>query len=115
MNHWTPEELAFRCDRLSVRLERLATNFLQIAILSNAIDNRDQTLSIVRQSKSFLELTAIDLDFDNAFELAQIQRQLSHWHRRWEETWTSEADRQSIATAANHWAQQVRTIAGVLV
>lgn len=115
MNNWTPEELAFRCDRLSVRLERLATNFLQIAILSDALDNQDQTLSIVRQSKSFLELTAVDLDFDNAFELAQIQRRLSHWHRRWGDIWQSDVDRQSIATAANHWAQQVRTIAGVLV
>lgn len=115
MNNWTPEELAFRCDRLSVRLERLATNFLQIAILSDALDNQDQTLSIVRQSKSFLELTAVDLDFDNAFELAQIQRQLSHWHRRWGDIWQSDVDRQSIATAANHWAQQVRTIAGVFV
>jgi hypothetical protein len=47
--------------------------------------------------------------FDHAFELAQIQRQLSHWHRRREETWSSEVDRQSIATAANHWAQQVNS------
>lgn len=33
MNHWTAEELTFRCDRLSIRLERLAQNFLRIASL----------------------------------------------------------------------------------
>lgn len=86
MNSWTPEELAFRCDRLSVRLERLVTNFLQIATLSRTVENSAQTLSIIRQTKSCLELTAVDLDVDNAFELAQIQRQLSRWHRRWEDT-----------------------------
>ena len=31
MNNWTASELAFRCDRLFVRMERLAQNFLQIA------------------------------------------------------------------------------------
>jgi hypothetical protein len=115
MNNWTPEELTFRCDRLSVRLERLATNFLQISMLSHTIENSAQTLSIVRESKSFLELTAVDLDFDNAFELAQIQRQLSHWHRRWEDTWNNESDRTSIATHTKAWADKVRAIAGVLV
>ena len=115
MNNWTPEQLAFRCDRLSVRLERLATNFLQIATLSRTVENSAQTLSIVRQTKSFLELTAVDLDFDNAFELAQIQRQLSSWHRRWEDTWQHEADRRSMANHTTTWAEQVRTIAGVLV
>lgn len=115
MNNWTPEELAFRCDRLSIRLERLATNFLQISQLCHTLENSDQTLSIVRQTKSFLELTAVDLDFDNAFELAQIQRQLSSWHRRWEDTWKNEADRRSMANHTTTWAEQVRTIAGVLV
>ncbi len=115
MNNWTPEELLFRCDRLSVRLERLATNFLHISMLSQTVESGAQALSIVRESKSFLELTAVDLDFDNAFELAQIQRQLSHWHRRWEDTWQNESDRASIAIHTKAWAEQVRTIAGILV
>ena len=34
MNNWTVEQIAFRCDRLFVRLERLAQNFLQMASLS---------------------------------------------------------------------------------
>jgi hypothetical protein len=34
----------------------------------------DTLLALVRERKVFLELTAIDLDVDRAFELAQIQR-----------------------------------------
>ncbi|MCY7279234.1 MAG: hypothetical protein LH702_37245, partial [Phormidesmis sp. CAN_BIN44] len=64
MNNWTAEEVAFRCDRLSVRLERLAQNFSQLAALSLDGNNAEAALAIVRESKVFLELTAIDLAVD---------------------------------------------------
>ncbi len=111
MNNWNESELAFRCERLSVRLERLAQNFLRMAQLSQDETNADLVLSIVQESKSFLELTAIDLDVDNAFELAQMQRQLSRWHLHWEEPETLGA----IALLTERWVQLVRGLAGVLV
>ncbi|ADI66306.1 hypothetical protein [Trichormus azollae] len=43
-------------------------------------------LQIVRESKVFLELTAIDLDVGSTFKLAQMKRQLSRWHIYWLET-----------------------------
>jgi hypothetical protein len=85
MNNWNEAELAFRCERLSARLERLAQNFLRMGILSQDVTQADAILLIVQESKSFLELTAIDLDVDSAFELAQMQRQLSRWHLHWAE------------------------------
>jgi hypothetical protein len=111
MNNWNESELAFRCDRLSVRLERLTQNFMQIAQLSQDEINTDIVLAIVQESKSFLELTAIDLDVDNAFELAQMQRQLSRWHLHWGEPGTLKA----IAPLTESWAKQMRRLAGVLV
>ena len=47
MNHWTAEELTFRCDRLSVRLERLAQNFLRISSLCLNEVNAEAVLEIV--------------------------------------------------------------------
>jgi len=41
MNNWSPEELAFRCKRLSVRLEILAQTFFQLATLSEAATHAD--------------------------------------------------------------------------
>lgn len=114
MNNWNETELAFRCERLSVRLERLAQNFLRLAQLSQDVDNADRVLAIVEESKSFLELTAIDLDVDNAFELAQMQRQLSRWHLHWAEIWADGRFRE-IAPLMVVWAEQVRGFAGVLV
>jgi hypothetical protein len=34
MNNWAMAELAFRCDRLSLRMERSAQNFLRIGSMS---------------------------------------------------------------------------------
>ncbi len=109
------EEIAFRCQRLSVRLEKLAQNFSQIASLSLDEVNAAAVLEIVRECKVLLEFTAIDLDVDTAFELAQIQRQLSRWHIYWLETWTSDSSRIEISTLTQIWANRVRAIAGVLV
>jgi hypothetical protein len=69
MNNWTVEQITFRCERLSVRLEKLAQNFLQMASLSLDEFNGEAVLEIIRESKVFLELTAIDLDVDNASTL----------------------------------------------
>jgi hypothetical protein len=63
----------------------------------------------------FLELTALDLDVDSAFELAQMQRQLSRWHLQWSETWTNDSSRLEISTLARAWASRVREMAKILV
>jgi hypothetical protein len=115
MNNWTAEELRFRCERLSVRLEYLAQTFLRMSSLSWDVNNGETVLSIIRESKGLLELTAIDLEVDSAFELAQIQRQLSQWHIQWAEIWANDSSRLEISTLAQAWANRIREMAGVLV
>jgi hypothetical protein len=115
MNNWNESELKFRCERLSVRLERLAQGFLQMADLGQTGACGDEVLDLVRECKSFLELTAIDLDVDNAYELAQMQRQLSRWHFDWAEVWGDDGTRSEIVTIAKGWVEQVRQMAGILV
>ena len=115
MNNWTASEITFRCERLSVRMERLAQNFLLMSALSVDGSDAEAVLALVRESKVFLELTAIDLDVDRAFELAQIQRQLSRWHIHWQQTWTNDVSRQEISTLAQTWVARIQEMAGVLV
>ena len=115
MNNWTMAETTFRCNRLSVRMERLAQNFSRIGSVALDGVEPETGLEIVRESKVFIELTAIDLDVDSAFELAQIQRQLSRWHVYWLETWTSEASRIEVSTLSQAWANRIREMAGIFV
>ncbi len=114
MNNWTVAEMAFRCDRLSVRMERLAQNFLRIESLMDGVD-AEVVLEIIRESKMFIEFIAIDLDIDSAFELTQIQRQLSRWHLNWLEIWKHDPSRLEISNLAQIWAHQIREMAGVFV
>ena len=116
MNNWTVAEMAFRCvgvaspleNRLSLRMERLAQNFLRMGSMSLDGVEAGRVLAIVKESKVFIELTAIDLDIDSAFELAQIQRQLSRWHIHWIETWASTSSRNEISTLTQNWANRLR-------
>jgi Protein of unknown function (DUF5674) len=59
MNNWTVEETAFRCQRLSVRLEQLTQNFLRMGSLSLEGKDAETVLEILRECKVFLELTAL--------------------------------------------------------
>jgi hypothetical protein len=115
MNNWTVEETAFRCQRLSVRLEQLSQNFLRMGSLSVEGKDAETVLEILRECKVFLELTAIDLDVDSAFELAQIQRQLSRWQLHWLKIWANDPSRLEIATLTQIWANRIREMAGILV
>jgi hypothetical protein len=83
--------------------------------LSGEGNDAATVLKILQECKVFLELTAIDLDVDSAFELAQIQRQLSRWQLHWLETWASDASRLEISTLTQAWANLVREMAGILV
>jgi hypothetical protein len=111
----TTVEISFRCDRLSLRMERLAQNFLRMGSMSLDGVDAKAVRAILKESKVFIELTAIDLDIDSAFELAQIQRQLSRWDVHWLETWTSDASRIEISTLSQAWANRIREMAGVFV
>jgi hypothetical protein len=115
MNNWTVAQVAFRCERLSVRMEGLAQNFGRIAALSADGIDAETILAIVQESKAYIELTAIDLDVDSAFELAQIQRQLSRWHLHWLDIWASDVSRSELSTLAQLWADRIRELAGIFV
>jgi hypothetical protein len=115
MNDWNESEVAFRCQQLSLRLERLAQNFLQMGSLIKDGADAKKVLEIVCECKAFLELTAIDLDVDSAYKLAQTQRQLSRWHLSWQDTWQSEAARREISNLSVMWANRIQEMAVVLV
>jgi hypothetical protein len=115
MNNWTEAEIAFRCQRLSVRMEQLAQNLTLMGSLSVQSVKGATVLAILRENKAFLELTAIDLDVDSAFELAQMQRQLSRWHIHWDETWDSNTSRQEILALCLAWANRIQSMSIILV
>jgi hypothetical protein len=115
MNNWTAEEIAFRCDRLPNRIDRLTQNFVRIGSLSQDGTDPETTLVIIRESKVFIELTAIELDIDGAFELAQIQRQLSQWHVQWPAVWVNQVSRGEVFALSQTWVHRLHEMSGAFV
>jgi hypothetical protein len=54
-----------------------------------------------------------DLDIDSAFELAQIQRQLSQWHVYWPQAWSHAESRQEMLILCQSWVDRLHEMAGV--
>jgi hypothetical protein len=96
-------------------MERLARNLSRRGYLSIEGLDEEIVLATLRESKSFLELTAIDLDVNSAFELAQMQRQLSRWHIHWDETWNSDTNRREISDLCLNWANRIQEMSVVMV
>lgn len=82
----------------------------QVSLSLNEVDG-NAMFAIVRESKIFLELVAIDLGIDAAFELVQMQRQPSRWHGHWIEVWATDVSRLEISTLAQTWTTRIREMA----
>jgi len=86
-----------------------------MSTLSDQAMDEARVFAILRESSVFLELIAINLDVETAFELAQMQRQLSCWHVHWAKVWATESSRLEISTLVQAWATRLQSIAAVLV
>ena len=101
-------EMAFRLNGLSVRLDRLAKHFEQLASIVVMGEDSVGALDLLKDCKLFIEWTGIDLDFDRAYELLQMQRQLVQWQRNWDELWRSQVERSIIQQQLEVWAMDVQ-------
>jgi hypothetical protein len=107
-------EIEFRTNRLSVRLERLAAHFEELAQLLAQGADSGNCLKYVEECKFFIEWTGIDLDVDNAYGLVQMQRQLVQWQRNWDELFGKPAEAIQISQQLRLWSESARSMTTVL-
>jgi hypothetical protein len=107
-------EIEFRMNRLSVRLERLAAHFEELAQLLARGGDSGNCLKYVQECKFFIEWTGIDLDVDNAYELVQMQRQLVQWQRHWDELFGQPVETAQISQQLRLWSESARSMTTVL-
>jgi hypothetical protein len=107
-------EIEFRMNRLSVRLERLAAHFEELAQMLAQGGDSGSCLKSVQECKFFIEWTGIDLDVDNAYELLQMQRQLVQWQRNWDELFGQPVEAVQMAEQLRLWGEAARSMTTVL-
>jgi hypothetical protein len=107
-------EIEFRMNRLSVRLERLAAHFEELAQLLAQGGDSGNCLKYVQECKFFIEWTGIDLDVDHAYELVQMQRQLVQWQRNWDALFGQPVETAQISQQLRLWSESARSMTSVL-
>jgi hypothetical protein len=107
-------EIEFRMNRLSVRLERLAAHFEELAQLLTQGADSGNCLKHMQECKFFIEWTGIDLDVDNAYELVLMQRQLVQWQRNGDELFGQPVEAARISQRLRLWSESARSMTTVL-
>lgn len=88
-------------DPLPMRLGGLAANLARIGTVSVNPDNRTAVADMLRESKFFIEWTAVDFSPEIAAELIDLQLELATRHRKWR----YQADDANHRSEISQWAK----------
>ncbi|TYQ26024.1 hypothetical protein PseudUWO311_13870 [Pseudanabaena sp. UWO311] len=100
MRNWEAIKQRYLRDGLPIRLGNIASNLAKIKNLSQRATASNVAVSLVEESKIFIEWTANDADIDTAGELVELQIQLALWQLRWTKIWSDQAQRMEVAAQA---------------
>lgn len=79
MTNLTYNQASFIKDDVSIRLNNLSNHLKQIQRLSEDHDNTEVVRTLIKETMYFIEWIAPDVEFDHAFELANLGRFLTRW------------------------------------
>ena len=114
MKDWNAIRERYMRDEFSIRLGGIAANLSRAKSFAAYDANRDAVVSLLEESKFFIEWTAGEADVDTAAELVELQVQLSLWELGWDDIWPDAARRQQVASASGRWSQRVLELSGLL-
>lgn len=114
MRNWEATKQLYLRDGLPIRLGNLASNLANIKNLSQRATASNVAVSLVEESKIFIEWTASDADIDTAGELVELQIQLALWQLRWTKIWADPAQRMEVAAQAQIWSDRILERSGLL-
>ena len=100
----------FLQDPLPIRLGGLAADLARISSFAENPANRDAVASLLEESKYFAEWAAPDAPLETQVVLAEIQRVLAVWERRW----LSGAPDQTMRAEAQRKSDEIIELAGLV-
>ncbi|MBW4635279.1 MAG: hypothetical protein KME30_26310 [Iphinoe sp. HA4291-MV1] len=114
MTDWTKKHERFLQDNIPTRLGHLAANLARINSFSDNSTHPDFVVSLIRESKYFIEWTASQMDIDQAAELVELGRTLTHWQFNWEKIWSDTTALNQVQAEVSLWSQRVLNMSGLL-
>lgn len=114
MKDWKALQGRYLNDEVPTRLGGLAANLARIKSLTKSGVNGNAVEYLIRESKFFIEWTAMDAGMDYAAELVELQVQLARWQFHWSNIWADDAKRINVAEQARVWTERVLEMSGLL-
>jgi hypothetical protein len=110
MTNFTALQATFIKYDVSTRLQNLNNHLRQIQSLSQ--DSTNETVeSLIRETMYFIEWIAPYVEFDHAFELANLGRFLTRWLFSLEETYNNPTSKSRVNQELTTWAESVSEVA----
>ncbi|MCC5669218.1 hypothetical protein LC653_36615 [Nostoc sp. CHAB 5784] len=110
----TPRQQIFIQDDVPTRLHHLAAHLEQIQSLWTGVSSQELMLTLVKESRYFIEWTVPDMvkadDIDRAAELVDLGRLLTRWLFNWENIWSDAEQKQSASLETSYWLRRVLEI-----
>ncbi|MCB0122282.1 MAG: hypothetical protein KDE58_08575 [Caldilineaceae bacterium] len=114
MNKRAKVKEQFLHEPVTIQLVALVTNLAKISAYINDTEKESLIRHLVDESRFFIDWMAPSLrDFEQQYQLAQYQRQLTQWLSQWETIWGDPIHRRNIATETARWSEQVWQISGL--
>jgi hypothetical protein len=106
MNDFVSKEQSFVQDDVPTRLHHLAAHLEQIQSLWTQGSSQELMLTLVKESRYFIEWTVPDMvkadDIDRACELVDLGRMLTRWLFHWDNIWSDAEQKQSASIETSY-------------
>lgn len=115
----TPTRLAesrarYLADSAPVRLAGLAANLARIASFTLGGASFESVLSLLEESKYFIEWTAREVPLETQIQLLDLQRQLVRWTALWSQVSVQAHMQQELSATAHQWADRTLRLSRLL-
>lgn len=114
MRDWYLIQERYLRDSIPVRLGGLAANLRRIKSFAAQDTGRDAVVSLIEESKFFIEWTARDTLDDTAAQLVELQVLLATWQQNWSRIWSNPTQRQQVVEQSLAWSERVLALSGLL-
>jgi len=96
-----------------IRLNNLTAHLTQIQSLSQDLTNNEAVRNLIRETMYFIEWIAPDVEFDYAFDLANLGRFLTRWLFS-AEAWDNTEIRNQINQELGNWNNRILQMSKLL-
>ncbi len=107
------KQIHFQGENIPTRLGHIASNLARIRSFSN-IGYQEAVISVISETKWFIEWTAAEIEPEQTEELVNIQVQLAMWELTWDDMWSDEKARSQVVEQSGIWSQRVLDMSGLL-